>query len=263
MQVAAVQLDIAWEDKATNHTEIERMLGEADISPGAFVLLPELGDTGFSFNLDRIVDKRSLVWGQALARRLRIWLQIGYAQRGPDGRGRNCAAIISPEGDHLGTYEKVHPFTYGRETDYYGSGGHLLIRSCAGAAVCPLICYDLRFPELFRIGSAAGAEIVTLGANWPQARQAHWRALLIARAIENQAYVVGANRVGADPHLRYAGGSIIVSPTGEILAEADSEPVVLRADLNLTALRQWREQFPALRDVRRDLLGSIRLDTSI
>ncbi len=92
MQVAAVQLDIAWEDKATNHTEIERMLGEADISPGAFVLLPELGDTGFSFNLDRIVDERSLAWGRSLAKRLRIWLQIGYAQRGSDGRGRNCAA---------------------------------------------------------------------------------------------------------------------------------------------------------------------------
>ena len=263
MQVAAVQFDIAWEDKEANHATIERMLAEARITAGTFVLLPELGDTGFSFNLDRIVDEASLAWARSLAKRLGIWLQAGYPQRGPDGKGRNCAAIISPQGELLGTYQKVHPFSYGREVEHYAGGDHLLVRTCGEAVVCPLICYDLRFPELWRHGAAVGAEVFTVGANWPATRQEHWRALLNARAIENQAYVVGANRVGADPHLHYVGGSIIVSPTGRIVAEASAEPAVLTADLDLGELRKWRAEFPALRDLRRELLGSIRLDTTI
>ena len=263
MRVAAVQFDIAWEDKAANHAVIERMLDEAAIAPGTFVLLPELGDTGFSFNLDAIVDDRTLDWARPLARRLRIWLQAGFARRGPDGKGRNCAAIISPQGEVVGTYEKVHPFSYGHESRHFGGGDEILLRTCGQAVICPLICYDLRFPELARLAAAAGAQVLTLGANWPQARQSHWRSLIIARAIENQAYVIGANRVGSDPHLDYAGGSIIVAPTGEVLAEASDEPVVLAAELDLEQLRQWRETFPALRDIRRELLGSFRLDASI
>src|SRR5690606_2545669 len=98
------------------------------------------------------------------------------------------------------------------------------------------ICYDLRFPELWRLGALAGAEVFTIGASWPDARQHHWRSLLIARAIENQAYVVAVNRVGRDPHLGYAGGSMIVSPMGEVLAEADAAPQVIQAELDMAAL---------------------------
>lgn len=263
MQVAAVQYDIAWEDKATNHAIIERMLREAEVEPGTFVLLPELGDTGFSFNLDRIVDDVTLEWGRSLARRLGIWLQPGFARRGPEGRGRNCAAIISPRGEVLAIYEKVHPFSYGKESQHYSGGQVLVVRDCGEARVCPLICYDLRFPEVWRVAARHGAEVFTIGASWPDARQAHWRALLIARAIENQAFVVGLNRVGSDPHLTYAGGSIIISPHGQVLAEAGREPAVLRATLKLEMLRDWRKAFPALADARAELLGSFPVDSSI
>ena len=136
------------------------------------------------------------------------------------------------------------------------------VRACGGAAVCPLVCYDLRFPELWRVAALAGAEVFTIGASWPEARQAHWRALLIARAIENQAYVVGVNRVGRDPSHQYRGGSMIVAPGGEIIAEAGREPTVVDAELDPEALRRWREEFPALQDVRPELIGSIKLDTS-
>jgi predicted amidohydrolase len=262
MKVAAIQFDIAWEDKRANHATVERLLDEARIGPGTYVLLPELTDTGFSFDLDRIVDDRSGPWAAGLARRLGIWLQPGFAERGPDGLGRNCAAIIDPRGAILGIYSKVHPFTYSREPEYYAGGDTVVVRACAGAAVCPLICYDLRFPELWRVAAAAGAEVFTIGASWPDARQAHWRALLMARAIENQAYVLGVNRVGRDPSHTYAGGSMIIGPGGDILAEAGPEQAVLTADLDLEALRRWREEFPALRDVRPELLGSMKLDAS-
>lgn len=264
MQFVAVQLDIGWEDKAANHRRIESMLDEAGIGEGCYVLLPELADTGFSFNLDRIVDDRSTAWAADLARRRRIWLQMGYPALGAEGMGRNCATIFSPAGEAIGTYEKVHPFSYGREAEHYSGGDRLAVRKLGGVperpVICPLICYDLRFPELWRPAAAAGAEVFTLGASWPNARQAHWRALLIARAIENQAYVVAANRVGDDPHLSYSGGSMIISPMGEVLAEAGEEEAVLAADLDLAGLRRWRAEFPALRDLKESLLGRIEID---
>lgn len=261
MRFAAVQFDIVWEDKAANHAIVERMLDEARIEAGTFVLLPELADTGFSMNLDRIVDERSLEWAVAAARRLRIFLQHGFAQRdAASGKGLNCAAIISPAGQVIGIYRKVHPFSYGKEAQHYRGGEGLVVVDCQGAIVCPMICYDLRFPELWRLAALAGAEVFTIGASWPQARQSHWRSLLIARAIENQAYVVAVNRVGSDPHLSFAGSSMIISPKGDVLAEAGDQPTVLSAELDLRAVREWRKEFPALSDIHRDLLGSIRIE---
>ncbi len=257
MRVAAVQFDIAWEDKPANHRRLDELLDDANLAPDTFVLLPELGDTGFSFNLNAIVDDQSLDWAINCARVRQIWLQAGFARRGDDGRGRNVAAIISPDGDVLADYEKLHPFSFGKEADHFSGGDRLSLARCGDATVCPLICYDLRFPEAWRLGALAGADVFTIGASWPAARQHHWRTLQIARAIENQAYVVAVNRTGSDPHIKYVGGSIIVSPMGDILAEAGDEEIVLTAELDLPALDRWRANFPALVDIRRDLLGSI------
>jgi omega-amidase len=263
MLVAAVQYDIAWEDKPANHRIVEDLLADAALPRGTLVVLPELGDTGFSFDLDTIVDERTRAWAIDLARALGIWLQVGYAVRGPDGRGRNCAAVISPERDVIGEYRKVHPFSYGREIEHFSGGNRLLVCRCGDAVICPLICYDLRFPELWRLGAAEGAELFTIGASWPNARQAHWRTLNIARAIENQAAVVAVNRVGDDPHLSYDGWSMIISHTGEILAEAGDEPAVLTAEIDLAALRRWRADFPALEDMKSSLLGRIEVDRPV
>jgi len=264
MHVALIQFDIAWEDKPANHRRIEELLDEAALPAGTFVLLPELTDTGFSFDLDRIVDGTTVPWARDLARRRGVWLQVGDATRGPDGRGRNCATIITPDGTVVGRYEKVHPFSFGGELDSFSGGDHLLIGQCDDVQVCPLICYDLRFPELWRAAAkpydeGPPAELFTIGASWPDARQSHWRTLLIARAIENQAYVLGVNRIGVDPSLSYAGGSIIISPTGGVLAEADDGPAVIEADLDIEELRGWRSRFPALADVRPELLGRIKI----
>mgnify|MGYP003580661371 FL=1 len=204
MRFACVQYDMLWEDKAANHAIIERMLHEAKLTQGTFVLLPELGDTGFSMDLNRIADDQTLQWGCNLARKLSVFIQPGFArqlQADESPPGRNCAAIIAPDGAVLGEYQKVQPFSYGKESQFYSGGDHLLIRRCGDAIACPLICYDLRFPELWRLATLAGAEIFTIGASWPAARQQHWRSLLIARAIENQVYVVAVNRTGTDPHL--------------------------------------------------------------
>ena len=175
---------------------------------------------------------------------------------------RNRATLIDPDGEPQGTFEKLHPFSYGREIEHFSGGDHLLVADVAGMRVCPMICYDLRFPEAWRIGARAGAEVFTIGASWPDARQHHWRALLIARAIENQAFVIAVNRTGRDPHLGYAGGSMMISPMGEIIGEADNNACVLQGDVDAGVVREWRATFPALQDIRPDLLGDILVQST-
>jgi omega-amidase len=262
MRFHAVQFDIAWEEKASNHARIEALLKQATVRPGDFVLLPELGDTGFSLDLGRIVDDRSAEWAAAMAKRSGTFLQHGFAGRGDEGMGRNIMGLFGPDGRGLGEYHKVHPFGYGRESAFYRGGDRLVLRKCGDATVCPLICYDLRFPELWRLAALSGAEVFTIGASWPSVRQNHWRSLLIARAIENQAYVVSVNRTGRDPNLAYSGGSMVVSPKGEIIVEAGAEERVLSADVDVNAVRSWRKEFPALVDTKRSLLGEINIDVA-
>ena len=120
--------------------------------------------------------------------------------------------------------------------------------SGARMTVCPAICYDLRFPELFRVGLDHGAAMFTVIANWPEARRDHWRALLVARAIENQAIVAGVNRTGRDPHLGYAGDSLVVGPRGEILLDGGSAEGVWSCVLDGGLVDGWRREFPAWRD---------------
>ena len=117
-----------------------------------------------------------------------------------------------------------------------------------------------RFPELFRLAALAGAEVFTIGASWPAPRAAHRRALAVARAIENQAFVVACNRIGRDPGSDHAGDSFVVAPSGEVIAEGGDAENVLVASLDRAELLRWRDRFPALRDLRRSLLGNVRID---
>ena len=257
LPVLAIQHDIRWEDKAATHARVEAMLSDAAPAPGTLVVLPELFDTGFSLRLVAVTDGRTLPWASSIARRHRVWLLVGHGERATDGLGRNCATLIAPDGVSLGCYEKVHPFGIGGERRAYGAGSRLALLRVGGLLLCPLICYDLRFPELWRLAAMAGAEAFLIGASWPNRRQHHWRALCIARAIENQAYVVAVNRVGTDPSLAYAGGSLIVSPRGEVLSEGGDEEQILTATLDPEVVRTWRTEFPALRDAVPAHLGRI------
>lgn len=262
MHLAAVQFDIAWHDARTSRERAARLLDGGNLPAGSLALLPELGDVGFTIDLDRVTPSDAPIWAAQEATRRGIHLAVGYPRRADDGFGRNECVIAKPDGSTSIAYAKVHPFGFGRETEAYRGGGELSLVSVGPFTACPLICYDLRFPELWRLATVAGADLFLIGASWPAARQHHWRSLLIARAIENQAYVVAANRVGDDPSLHYAGGSMIISPTGEILAEAGDGEAIITAPADHASLVAWRTKFPALRDVHRDLLGAIPLRRS-
>jgi len=253
------QLDLVWEDRHANFRAVEEALDAADPHPGDLIVLPELFDSGFSLNVDRTRDKDR----ETLGFLLRLADDLGCTVHGSRTvrdcdctHAENRASVTAP-GEHAGAeprvlceYAKIHPFTYGREPEAFVGGNTVTTYPWAGLTVCPAVCYDLRFPELFRRGLAMGAEVFVIGANWPAARQHHWRALAIARAIENQAFVLAVNRVGQDPHLAYAGGSIAVGPKGEILAEGDDRARVLSVPIDVETVRAWRSEFPAWRDGR-------------
>ncbi len=257
MRAHLVQMDIRWEDRGANFSRVERLLDGADVRPGDFVLLPEMFDSGFSVNVSATADRtgETLAFLRRLAEDLGAYVQGGRTVHGCGcAKAENRASVLAPDGRLVCEYSKIHPFSFGRETEAFEGGGRVETWEWrAGeelAIVCPAVCYDLRFPELFRIGALRGAEVMALGANWPDARQHHWRALLIARAIENQAVVLGVNRTGRDPHLNYVGGTIAVGPKGDVLGELDDAEGVLSVEVDVQAVREWRRVFPALEDAR-------------
>ncbi len=305
MHAHLVQFDIAWESPRENFAHVRRVLGldtaqdgvgagageRMKVRPGDLVCLPEMFDTGFSLNPERTHDEAgaTLAFLREIARELKCTVHGSRTLRAPDGRGRNMATVIGADGGVRADYAKIHPFL-GTESERFEGGadlatypwnsgrGDVRAGDAASIRVGVAICYDLRFPELFRalalgrtgaalhrafraLGDsgppgtpsdphAGGAEMFVIGANWPLARAHHWRALLIARAIENQAYVLGINRVGRDPNLAYNGGSIAVGPKGDVLGELDDREGVLSVEIDPALVRQWRGSFPALRDAR-------------
>jgi predicted amidohydrolase len=254
MNVVALQFNIAWEDKRANFARVRQLLASNRPQPNALVVLPEMFATGFSMNVAGIAEPYGGETEQFLAETARefgIFLMGGLAARGRDGKPRNKALVFSPEGKLIAYYAKMQPFTAGGEADHYMAGQAPTTFPWGECTVSPFICYDLRFPELFRsIAKAHQPELFTVMASWPEKRIHHWVRLLQARAIENQAYVLGVNRIGSDPYYSHTGRSIIVDADGEIIADAGANECSINASLDLELLRKYRAGLPFLKDMR-------------
>jgi predicted amidohydrolase len=236
VRVALVETETVWEDPAANRACLPGLLPAADVA-----VLPELAFSGFT--MDPRPDPDAEPFLADLARRRGQAIVAGYVGEGP----RNTAVAVDAKGAVLARYAKLHPFTYANEHRHYRSGDDVPVFGLRGARAAMLICYDLRFPEAFREAALKGAEIFFVIANWPAKRVEHWRTLLQARAIENQAFVVGVNRVGRDPNESYVSSSLVAGPQGDVLHEG---PGVV--DLDPEQARSWRREFPALQDARTD-----------
>ncbi len=255
MRVACCQLDIVWEDKPANYRRTEALVAEAALPPGTLLLLPEMFATGFSMNASLIAEP---VAGPTenflsdLARRHGIFIQGGIAvRRTGDARPRNEAIVFDPEGRLLVRYAKMHLFTPAGEPVHYLAGESPVVFRWQEAIVAPAICYDLRFPELFRRAVKDRAQVISIIACWPVPREAHWLALLRARAIENQCFVAAANRCGHDPSgLAYGGRSQIIDSFGTVLADGGPLECVVQADIELADQARYRRELPALNDAR-------------
>jgi predicted amidohydrolase len=255
----ALQTDPVWQDAAENRRRIEGTLDASGFSEGDYAVLPEMCETGWTTDtraLSAITD--SVEWFSSIARARRIWIQAGFGEHRGAGRFANSVVVIGPDGVPRATYRKN--FLFPSERDSFEVGSRIALVDTGTAVVCPLICYDLRFPELWRIAARAGAEVFAVSSSWPRVRHEHWRALLVARAIENQACVIAANRCGRDPSSDYIGGSVAVNEQGVRLGEASDSVQCITLEYSAASVRAWREKFGALRDTRPSLLGSIDID---
>lgn len=257
MDVYCFQTDTVWQDPEASCDHIAGKVEEqASVScmEGALLIFPELSTCGFSMDVNEVgepADGTSTQFFSRLARQHKSFVIAGIAGVESDsGRGVNEAVCFDAEGQEIARYRKVHPFSPAGESDCYLAGDAPVIVEMNGWKVAPFICYDLRFPELFRLAAKEGAEIFPVIANWPAPRVGHWTLLLKARAIENQAYVFGVNRSGEDPNFKYPGASLIVDPKGEVLAQAGAEEVCISGKAERGVIDEWRSAFPALNDMK-------------
>jgi predicted amidohydrolase len=250
VRVALIQTDIHWEDASASHARAAEHLRAAAAAGARLVVLPEMFACGFTMNAVAVAEPLegpTVAFLREQARTLDLHVIAGVPVDDDDGgRPRNCAVLVRPDGG-VRAHGKIHPFSFSDEDKHYAASDLVSTWDVLGLRVTPFVCYDLRFPEPFRL-AADDTDAYVVIASWPERRAAHWRTLLAARAIENQAYVVGVNRVGEGGGLAYRGDSVVHDPWGEPLVSAAVREAVLVTELDPTAVAQARASFPPLRD---------------
>ena len=225
MRLSVIQMDMRLGESAYNFAHAEALLRRAAAEGADTALLPETWNTGF-FPADHLPE-RSDRGGEAvkalcapLARELNMNIVAGSVSDRRGGGGDNTAYVFDRQGACLAAYDKTHLFTPMGEHEHYAAGDHLTTFSLDGHKCSLLICYDLRFPELFRTLALQGVELLLLPAQWPAARRDHWETLTAARAIENQLFLAACNSCGTAGETVFGGASRILGPRGELLAAA-------------------------------------------
>jgi predicted amidohydrolase len=275
MIVAGLQMDIAWENPEENFRRAARM-AEAVCGEGAggleedrrdaarevdapgpkerprLIVLPEMFATGFSMNSELMAGyaAQTRAFLASLAKRLSVFVLGGYAEPG-EPLPANACSIFAPSGDEILHFQKLHPFSLAKEEKHYRGGDGMATATLEGVRVTPLICYDLRFPEPFR-AVAHHTDLFCVIANWPAKRREAWSTLLKARAIENQAYLLGVNRVGVGGGEPHSGDSALLGPQGEQMSVAPlrgAEGIVL-GRVNPDEVRGVRRRYTFLKDRR-------------
>ena len=249
MQISLVQLDPVWEEKPASFRKVRELLERSRPVSGGIIVLPEMFATGFSLDLSKThgADAGSeAAFCAGLAKEFSCCVVGGFVDSAGN-RPANFAAAFSPDGE-LVRYQKQRPFTGAGEHECHAPGVSAVVFKWGGLTVAPLVCYDLRFPELFRDAVRLGANAFIVIAAWPSRRIEHWLTLLRARAIENQAYVIGVNRTGNEPKFTYSGRSVIVDPHGAVVVDAGETECVATAEIDPAAADSWRAEFPAVRD---------------
>lgn len=266
MRVAALQFDVLAGNPDANLAAVERGLRDARSDGVDLVLLPEMWTLSFMPG-DRVDAGLERANFEAVDQVGRWSAELGFSvagsalgpRRGPRDLPTNRLTVFDG-GVRVLEYDKVHLFTPTAETEAFAAGdAPPATVECAGARVSGVVCYDLRFPELLRVPFRDGAELVLACAQWPTPRADHWQALIVGRAIENQCFVLAANRTGSAVigrrklQLEFPGNSAVVSPHGEVLAQGSGAPGLVTADIEFGEVRRYRRDVPVARDERRDL----------
>lgn len=256
MRIGLAQMDITWEHKEDNKEKCLSFINQAKNNNIDLLLFPEMTLTGFSMNAKELGEtscetSESVMWFREKAKACSLNLGFGYIEKA-EPKAYNNFCIVSKEGNILSNYSKIHPFSFGLEAKYYKGGSHFCLTELEGVTIGSTICYDLRFPELYQILSHK-AQVIAIIANWPEARREHWITLLKARAIENQCYILGVNKVGLWGNTNYSGDSMIVDPYGNVLCSASKGEELIYTDIDKKKVLQLREEFKVKYDRREDL----------
>ena len=250
MKIALVQYSPVWEDKEMNKKKILSLL--QNIQGVELFIFPEMTLTGFTMKskeMSETIQGDSFRFFSSIAKEKAANIFAGIIER-RDKRNYNTLIHIKPDGNLVKLYRKIHPFSYSGENENYYAGVKPALTIIRGWKIGLTICYDLRFPELYRKYGKKRAHLIVNIANWPDTRIEHWRTLLKARAIENQCYVAGLNRVGKDPKLNYVGFSSVFDPMGKELAGVENEEKVILVELEKNYVSVVREKFPFLDDIK-------------
>ena len=254
LTVTLIQTELEWEDVAANLRRFDHLIGSLQVATD-LIVMPEMFTTGFSMNASALAEDmggRAVVWLRETARRTAA-VVAGSVMVIDDGRFYNRLCWAGPNSE-MTTYDKKHLFRYAGEDQVYTAGSDSLLVELKGWKIKPFVCYDLRFPAWVR-NTDHTYDLALFVANWPQRRAEHWKLLLQARAIENQAYVVGVNRIGTDGNgLYHSGDSSVIDPIGNILFRSAHAPCVFTLTLERARLDDYRQSFPAWKDADQFLL---------
>lgn len=255
MKIGLAQIDMGFEERERAMALCRGMLAEAGEQGADLVVFPEMTLTGFTLRPEAFGELRqgseSIAFFRAEARKNNTAVCFGMPVH-ENGISTNHCIVLSKTGEVLADYAKIHPFSYGAEAKHYTGGSKICTCALEGVPYAPFICYDLRFPEIFQIASQK-SWLVSVIANWPVSRIAHWKALLQARAIENQCFLIGVNRCGSGGGLEYSGDSLLFSPGGELLAAAEPGSGLTVAEIHPKDVPALREKFPFKADRRPEL----------
>ena len=254
LNVALIKAEQAWEDIEANLGLFQKKIEQVDAGTH-LIVLSEMFTTGFTMHpghFAQTMGGTAISWMKARSQETRADI-TGSMIIGEDGCYYNRLIWVKPDG-RLYWYDKRHLFRYAGEQDVYSAGRQHLLVECHGWRIRPFICYDLRFPVWIRnLDLVYDAALFV--ANWPQRRAPHWKALLKARAIENQCYVAGVNRVGVDGNGYYhSGDSRIIDPMGRMVAGMSDEEGIIAGVFSAEVLQDYRSQFPAWMDADKDLI---------
>jgi len=248
LKVTLVQTALQWEDREANLAHFDQILASL-ARWGDVLVLPEMFSTGFTMNPQRVADSpngRTVQWMRDKAAAYSVDI-TGSVVIKDDGRFYNRMFWVRPDGN-FDFYDKRHLFRMAGEHKVYSAGKTHLVVNCKGWKIAPFVCYDLRFPVWLR-NYGNKYDLAIFVANWPERRSSHWRLLLRARAAENQAYVVGVNRIGTDGNdIYYRGDSAVLDPLGEPLFEHAHTATVKTVSLSAQRLQEYRQKFPVWKD---------------
>ncbi|OEU60658.1 MAG: carbon-nitrogen hydrolase [Desulfuromonadales bacterium C00003094] len=256
---SAIQFPIVAGDVDTNLQQARIALQRAHNQGVRLAVLPEMWSSGYDYkHLSELSDETPRVAAELAELSAHLDLVIVGSLPEKDRGSLYNTAFVHDRGQEIGRYRKLHLFSPMKEDRYLASGDKTLVVKTSVGRLGIAICYDLRFPEMFRKLALDGAELVCLPAQWPSPRQQHWRTLIRARAIENQYFLVAANNCGQLGNLHFFGMSLIVSPRGEFLAEGGEGMAEPSALLDFTDMAAYRKEIPAWHDRRPEIYGILR-----